>query len=86
MARKFKAGDWVKVKASAGRPKMEVLKYVSKKEPIFGFVNDDTYLECVWYKNGERRSNVFHQDRLIKLRETGGLYKEYSITDTSQYR
>ncbi len=82
MARKFKAGDWVKIKGNADRPIMEVLKYVSKKEPIFGFVNDDTYLECVWYKNGERKSNVFHQDRLIKLRETGGLYKQYSKTDT----
>ena len=51
MPKKFKPGDWVKIKGSSDSPKMQVLKYVSKKEPIFGFVNDDTYLECVWYKN-----------------------------------
>ena len=28
-----------------------------------------------WYKNGERKSEVFHQNKLIKLVETGGLYK-----------
>lgn len=70
MAKKFKPGDWVKIKGNDSRPKMEVLKYISKKEPIFGFVNNDTYLECVWYKNGERRLEVSHQDRLIKQIET----------------
>ena len=60
----------MKIKGNDSRPKMEVLKYISKKEPIFGFVNNDTYLECVWYKNGERRLEVFHQDRLIKQIET----------------
>ncbi|MEW4923799.1 hypothetical protein [Algibacter sp. 2305UL17-15] len=75
MPKKFKPGDWVKLKGSPNRPKMEVLKYVSKKEPIFGFINDDTFLECVWYKNGERRSEVFHQNRLIKLNETSGIFK-----------
>ena len=75
MPKKFKPGDWVKIKGSSDSPKMQVLKYVSKKEPIFGFVNDDTYLECVWYKNGERKSEVFHQNRLIKINETAGIFK-----------
>tara|TARA_R110000868_G_scaffold410962_1_gene701099 strand:+ start:3862 stop:4092 length:231 start_codon:yes stop_codon:yes gene_type:complete len=75
MPKKFKPGDWVKIKGSSDSPKMQVLKYVSKKEPIFGFVNDDNYLECVWYKNGERKSEVFHQNRLIKINETAGIFK-----------
>jgi uncharacterized protein YodC (DUF2158 family) len=75
MAKKFKPGDWVKIKGDSKRPKMEVLKYVSKKEPIFGFINDNTYLECVWYRNGERKSQIFHQNRLMKLKDTGGLFR-----------
>jgi uncharacterized protein YodC (DUF2158 family) len=74
--RKFKPGDWVEIKGDEDSPKMEVLKYVLKKEPVFGIENDDTYLECVWYEDGERKSEVFHQDRLIKLTKTGGLYKD----------
>lgn len=75
MTRKFKAGDWVKSKGNTNSPKMEVLKYVVKKEPIFGFMDSDTYVECVWYRDGERKSQIFHQNRLIKLQETGGMYK-----------
>lgn len=74
MARKFKTGDWVKIKGKQDSPKMEILKYVAKKEPIFGFVDDDTYVECVWYRNGERKTQIYHQNRLLKLRETGGLF------------
>ena len=75
MARKFKAGDWVKIKGKSNDPKMEILKYVPKKEPIFGFVDNDTYVECVWYRDGERKSQIFHQNRLLKLQESGGIYK-----------
>lgn len=75
MARKFKSGDWVKLKGKNFAPKMEVLKYVPKKDSITGMVNNDNYLECIWYKNGERNSVLLHQNRLIKLVETGGLYK-----------
>ncbi len=35
MARKFKAGDWVKAKGASDSPKMEVSKYITKKEPIW---------------------------------------------------
>lgn len=75
MARKFKAGDWVSIKRNATTQKIEVLKYIPKKEPIFGFLDSDTYVECVWYQDGERKSQIFHQNRLIKLQETGGMYK-----------
>ncbi|WP_250435894.1 hypothetical protein [Hanstruepera flava] len=75
MARKFKSGDWVKLKGKSFAPKMEVLKYVPKKDSITGLVNSDNYLECIWYKNGERNSVLLHQNRLIKLIETGGIYK-----------
>jgi len=75
MARKFKAGDWVSIKGNATTQKMEVLKYIPKKEPIFGFLDSDTYVECVWYRDGERKSQIFHQIRLSKLQETGGIYK-----------
>ena len=77
MPRKFKSGDWVKVRGKLSAPKMQVLKYVPKKDSIFGLVDHDSYLECVWYKNGERKSKVFHQNILIKTVETGGLFKTF---------
>ena len=64
MPRKFKSGDWVKVKGKLTAPKMQVLKYVPKKDSILGLVDNDTYLECVWYKSGERKCEVFHQNKL----------------------
>ncbi|WP_067028913.1 hypothetical protein [Allomuricauda sp. CP2A] len=75
MARKFKAGDWVKAKGASDSPKMEVSKYITKKEPIFGFLDRDTYVECTWYRNGQRRSRVFHQNRLSKVLGTKGIFK-----------
>ena len=75
MTRKFKAGDWVEIKGKHDSPKMEVLKYVAKKEPIFGFVDNDTFLECVWYRNGKRKSRIFHQNRLLKLKDSGGIHQ-----------
>ncbi|WP_452230050.1 MULTISPECIES: hypothetical protein [unclassified Lacinutrix] len=77
MPRKFKSGEWVKVKGKLTSPKMQVIKYVPKKDSIFGLVDNDSYLECIWYKNGERKSEVFHQNRLIKMIETGGLLKTF---------
>ena len=75
MTKKFKPGDWVKIKGSPNNQKMEVLKYVIKRDPILGIANNNTYLECIWYKNGERKSEIFHQNRLLKLHKTGGLYQ-----------
>lgn len=80
MPRKFKSGEWVKVKGKLTSPKMQVIKYVPKKDSIFGFVNNNSYLECVWYKNGERKSEIFHQNRLIKMIETGDLFKTFKTT------
>ncbi|WP_044400190.1 hypothetical protein [Lacinutrix sp. Hel_I_90] len=77
MPKKFKPGDWVKVKGKLTAPKMQVLKYVLKKDVILGLVDHENYLECVWYKNGERKSEVFHQNRLFKMIETGGLCKTF---------
>ena len=77
MSRKFKSGDWVKVRGKLNAPKMQVLKYIQKKDALLGLVNNDTYLECVWYKSGERKSEVFHQNKLIKTIETGGLFKTF---------
>ena len=77
MPRKFKPGDWVKVRGKLTVPKMQVLKYVPKKNSILGLVDNDTYLECVWYKSGERKLEVFHQNKLIKTIETGGLFKTF---------
>ncbi|MCB0464093.1 MAG: hypothetical protein KDC78_00250 [Aequorivita sp.] len=73
--RKFKPGDWVKIKGTDDSPKMEVLKYISKEEPFTGIVNNDTITECVYYKNGERFTRTIHQNRLLKLLKTGGIYK-----------
>ncbi|MCX7549310.1 hypothetical protein [Xanthomarina sp. F2636L] len=77
MPRKFKSGDWVKVKGKLTTPKMQVLKYVPKNDLLIGLVDNDSYLECVWYKNGERISEVFHQNKLIKTIETGGLFRTF---------
>jgi len=77
MPRKFKSGEWVTVKGKLISPKMQVIKYVPKKDSIFGLVDNDTYLECVWYKNGERNSKVFHQNYLIKMIEAGSLFKTF---------
>lgn len=74
MLRKFKLGEWVKLKGSNSSPEMEVIKYVSKKDPVFGSVNDDDYLVCVWYDNGVRKSKICHQNRLIKSIESHGLF------------
>ncbi|WP_343330786.1 hypothetical protein [Polaribacter staleyi] len=59
---------------------MQVLKYVQKKDSILGLVDCDSYLECVWYKNGERKLKVYHQNKLIKTIETGGLFKSFLTT------
>ncbi len=75
MARKFKPGDRVKAKGVSSSPKMEVSKYITKKEPIFGFADNDTYVECVWYRDGERRYRIFHQNRLSKVQDTKGIFK-----------
>lgn len=80
MPRKFKSGDWVKIRGKLTSPKMQVLKYVPKKDSILGLVDYDSYLECVWYINGERKSEVFHQNKLIKTIETGGLFNTFSAT------
>ncbi|SFD39947.1 hypothetical protein [Algibacter pectinivorans] len=75
MQRKFKSGDWVKLRGKLTAPKMQVLKYVPKKDPVLGVVDYNSYLECVWYKHGERYTDVFHQNKLIRTIETGGLFK-----------
>ncbi|WP_340916118.1 hypothetical protein [Polaribacter butkevichii] len=80
MARKFKSGDWVRVKGKLIAPKMQVLKYVQKKDSVLGLFDYDSYLECVWYKNGERKSKVYHQNKLTKTIETGGLFKTFLTT------
>lgn len=75
MARKFKPGDLVKVRGKFIAPEMQVIKYVPKNDSKLNVVDYDTYLECVWYKNLEQNTNVFHQNKLIKTKETGGLLK-----------
>jgi len=80
MARKFKSGDWVKIKGKLSTPKMQVLKYVTKKDPLLGIVDEDSFLECIWYSGGERKSQVFHQNKLIKTIDTGGLFRTSFIT------
>lgn len=80
MPRKFKSGDWVKIKGKLTAPKMQVIKYVPKKDPLLNAVENDIYLECVWYKNEERHSQVFHQNKLMKTLETGGLFKIFGRT------
>jgi len=69
MAKKFNPGNWVEVKGKNDSPKMQVIKYISKKDPILNTVNDDNYVECVWYENGDRKTRSFHQKNLINVVE-----------------
>ena len=73
--RKFKLGDWVKIKGDGNAPKMEIVKYVPKKDPLTGTINNNTFVECVYYSNGERFSRTVHKNRLFKLIESGGIYQ-----------
>lgn len=73
--KKFKPGDWVKIKGGTDVPKMEIVKYIPKKDPLTGVINNNTFVECVYYKNGERCTRTVHQNRLLRLLETGGIYK-----------
>jgi tRNA A37 threonylcarbamoyladenosine biosynthesis protein TsaE len=50
--KKFKPGDWVKIKGNGDAPKTEVLKYISKKNSLTGAINNSTFVKCVHYKNG----------------------------------
>lgn len=75
MSRLFKPGTWVRLKGKMLGPKMQVLKYISKRHPLFDVENTDTFVECSWVENGERKSEIFHQDRLMKTIEARGLYK-----------
>lgn len=74
MPRKFKPGDWVKLKGKPFAPTMKVIKYVPKNS-LFGMVSDDTYIECVWYQNGIRLTDLFNQNKLLKSIEAPGLFK-----------
>jgi uncharacterized protein YodC (DUF2158 family) len=67
--RKFSAGDIVKLKEKNIGPEMVVHGYHPKKEPIFGFIDKNSYVECFWYKNGTKRTRMFHQDQLKKYHE-----------------
>lgn len=73
--KKFKSGDWVKIKGDSNAPKMEVLKYVSKKDSLTGTINNNTFVECVYYRKGERFTRTVRQNRLLRLLESGGIYK-----------
>jgi len=75
MTKKFKPGDWVKIKGNPSAPKMEVLRYVTKYDPLIGAANNHTYVECVYYYDGERIIKTVHQGRLLKLRDAGGIYR-----------
>ena len=75
IVKKFKLDDCVKTKGNLDAPKMEVIKYITKKDPFVGTINSNVDLECVYYQNGERFVKTVLQDRLIKLCEVGGFYK-----------
>ena len=75
MPKKFKPGEWVKIKGKSSAPKMKVIQYMPRKDSLFGSIDNDSYVECVWYKGGERKVEVFHQNKLIKLIKIGDLSK-----------
>ncbi|RCW90807.1 hypothetical protein [Winogradskyella arenosi] len=82
MPKKFKPGDWVRIKGKLTAPKMQVLKYTVHKAPLLGVKDQDTFLECVWYSNGKRYVETFHQNALIHHRDAGGLFKTYNSPNT----
>lgn len=80
--RRFKPGDRVRLR-SAKQP-MEVLKYVTKRHPVFGYYLSENEVKCVWFEHGNRRTGVFHQNRLTKVSQPVGLFvsKELKINPT----
>jgi len=70
--RRFKPGDRVRLR-SGTRP-MEVIKYVTKHHPKFGYYISNSEVECVWYENGKRHTGTFHQNRLTKISQPTGLF------------
>jgi hypothetical protein len=41
-SRKFKPGDWVKIKGKDDSPRMEILKYIPNEDPLTGITNNDS--------------------------------------------
>ena len=74
MPRKFKSGDWVKVRGKLTAPKMQVLKYVTRKDSMFGLFEwlflwsamvfhmiehvDMYYMSVAWVVSGGRSGSV----------------------------
>jgi uncharacterized protein YodC (DUF2158 family) len=70
--RRFKPGD--RVQHRNGGQVMEVMKYVLERRPLVGEVCSDCLVECVWYDDGERQSEVFHQNVLTPVSDPKGLF------------
>lgn len=80
--RKFKPGDRVQLRFDGKI--MEVLKYVTKHNPLIGNYVSEFEVECVWYENGERKSAVFNQKNLTKASKPFGLFVSKDIYHRSQ--
>jgi uncharacterized protein YodC (DUF2158 family) len=74
--RRFKPGD--RVRRCDGGPIMQVLNYVLENRPFVGRLQSDHLVECVWYENGNRRSQVFHQEVLVNEYNIAGLFRTNS--------
>lgn len=62
----FKSGDRVRIKNSDQI--MYVSKYIYKKNLLLGKFLSDYDVLCFWYENGERKSGVFDQRTLLRIK------------------
>jgi uncharacterized protein YodC (DUF2158 family) len=62
----FKPGDRVRNKNNDKI--MYVSKYIYKKHPILGKFLSDYDVECVWYEDGVRKTGIFDQRTLLRIK------------------
>lgn len=48
---------------------MYVSKYIYKKHPFLGKFLSDYDVECIWYENGERKTGIFDQRNLLRIKD-----------------
>lgn len=64
MSKKFSKGDTVVLKS--GSPLMTVHGYDEYIDPNGKSVESEEDVECVWFDGNKKKSDIFHQDILIK--------------------
>ncbi len=64
--RKFRPGDWVRLKGKNETPFMQVTRCAASPKKENEDHGSGKIVECVYYKNGQRTVAYYHQNRLIR--------------------